>query len=187
MSPLAALAIAAAVIAGPARAFVLGGEITSATMPGRFVKLDPGTARPVGNDTFQDPNLYAFDEDQNILLDRDIRVDVAPGQPFGATIPEGIVVASHYVFFDPAGVAWQQGYVEFDSPILGVATRVWTLQATDFLANTSMTYLNPGLRGLESEDRVWIDPDDPFRLNVDWLAWSPGDYIRVFTARSPGV
>ncbi|MEM9047878.1 MAG: hypothetical protein AAGC92_04085 [Pseudomonadota bacterium] len=176
-----------AVLDSPAAAFVLEGGITRASTPGAFVKLQPGTARAVGNDTFQDPNLYAFDEDQNILLDRDIRVDLAPGRPLGGLIAKGTVVASHYVFFDPAGVSWQEGFVEFDAPILGVATRIWTLQATDFLANTKMTYLNPGLRGLEVEDRVWIDPENPFRLNVDWLAWTPGDYIRVFTARSPGV
>ncbi|MEM8741259.1 MAG: hypothetical protein AAGE13_07145 [Pseudomonadota bacterium] len=175
------------VSAMPAAAFILDGAVTGGSQPGAFAKLDPDQARPVGNDTFQDPGLYGFDEDQNIRLDRDIRVDIAAGSPYGAVIPAGTIVASHYVFFDPAGVAWQQGWVEFDAPILGVATSVWTLQATDFLANTAITYLNPGFRGLEGEDRVWIDAENPFQLNVDWLAWSPGDYIRVFTARSPGV
>ena len=101
-------------------------------------------------------------------------------------IAAGTVVASHYVFFDSIrGV--QIGYVDFDAMILGVAVTRLTMGATDFLANTKVTYLNPELRGLEPGDYAWIDPEDPFRLWVYWAGSSPGDYIRVFTARSPGV
>ena len=165
-------------------AFVLDGKIESGFPLGDFVKLDPERDFAVGNDTFQDNNLYAFDEDQNITLAEDLFVDIGVT---GRTIPAGTVVASHYVFFDPQFGATQSGYIEFDAAILGVATSQWTLQASDFLANTKVTYLNPTLRGLEWEDTVWVDKDNPFRLRVFWGASTPGDYIRVFTAASPSV
>lgn len=184
-SALLALTIAIGVAAPRnALAFTVGGAVERASEPGVFVRLEASSDLVVGEDTFDDANLYAFDEDQNILLERDLAVDIGAA---GRTIPAGTVVASHYVFFDPGWGAFQTGYVEFDAPILGVATSQETLKASDFLANTDVVYLNPILRGLEWEDRVWIDPDDPHRVRVSWLASSPGDYIRVFTARSPGV
>ena len=170
-------------IAGAANAYVLSGAIEEQIGAGDFVKLDPNEGFAVGADTFDTDHLYAFDEDQNIVLDRPIRVDIGGRDGF---IDEGVTVASHYVFFDSLrGV--HIGYVDFDAEILGVAVTQYTLGATDFLANTSVTYLNPELRGLERGDYVWIDPEDPFRLWVYWAGSSPGDYIRVFTARSPGV
>lgn len=172
-------------IALPAHAFVLGGHIDKQTGIGVFEKLDPTTGFAVGADTFDTDNLYAFDEDQNIVLDRDIRVDISAPRT-GAWIRRGETVASHYVFFDSlSGV--QIGYVDFDSPILGVAAFQNTMAETDFLANTDVTYLSPDLRGLEQGDYVWIDEDDPFRLWVYWAGSSPGDYVRVFTKRSPGI
>ena len=105
----------------------------------------------------------------------------------GLLIPKGTIVASHYVFFDPEFGTPQSGFIEFDATILGIATSTQTLQASDFLANTEVTYLNPILRGLEWEDNVWIDKENTFRLWINWAASSPGDYIRVFTAASPGV
>lgn len=76
-------------------------------------------------------------------------------------------------------------YVVFDAPILGVATRQATLAASDDLAGTTVRYVSPELRGLETGDEVWIDPEDPHRLFLLWAGSSPGDYIRVFTA-APG-
>lgn len=177
----------AVLIAAPADAYVLGGAVERQTGQGAFQKLDPDEAFAVGQDTFESDNLFAFDEDQNIVLDRDIRVDIGgDGGGHGGVIRKGVIVASHYVFFDSRHGA-QYGYVDFDSPILGVAVTERTMAATDFLANTAVTYLSPSLRGLEWGDSVWIDRDDPFRLRVYWTASSPGDYIRVFTAKSPGV
>lgn len=176
----------AALIAGlasTAEAYVLGGAIRDQLGGGAFVKLNPDDAFAVGADTFDTDDLYAFDEDQNILLEKPIRVDIGGER---GVIEAGAVVASHYVFFDSiSGV--QIGYVDFDAVILGVAVTQSTMAATDFLASTKVTYLNPELRGLERGDYVWIDPEDPFRLWVYWAGSSPGDYIRVFTARSPGV
>lgn len=172
-----------AALALPAEAYVLGGGIRDQLGSGAFVKLDPDEGFAVGADTFDTDDLHAFDEDQNILLEKPIRVDIGGER---GVIAAGTVVASHYVFFDSIrGV--QIGYVDFDAMILGVAVTRLTMGATDFLANTKVTYLNPELRGLEPGDYAWIDPEDPFRLWVYWAGSSPGDYIRVFTARSPGV
>ena len=174
------VALGLSLVAAPGFAFVLEGEILRQTGNGSFVKLDTDTPFAVGEDTFDDCNLYAFDEDQNITLDRPIVVDI--GGEDGVIAAE-TVVASHYVFFDSLNGV-QIGYVYFDAPILGVAAFQNTMAATDFLANTDVTYISPELRGLEQGDRVWVDEADPHRLFVYWAGSSPGDYIRVFTAQS---
>lgn len=164
----------------PVYATVIGGEILQQNGNGQFVKLDTDESFSVGADTFDDDNLYAFDEDQNILLVEPIRVDIGDDD---GVIPQGTVVASHYVFFDSlSGI--QFGYVDFDAPILGVAAFQDTMFATDFLANTDINYISIELRGLEEGDSAWIDENDPHRLWVYWAGSSPGDYIRVFTALS---
>lgn len=179
----AATGAALALGATPVLATVIGGEILRQNGNGTFVKLDTEESFAVGNDTFDDPNLYAFDEDQNILLEKPIRVDIGGEE---GMIAADTVVASHYVFFDSlAGI--HVGYVDFDSPVLGIAAFQDTMGATDFLANTSVTYLGEALRGLEPGDHVWIDENDPHRIWVYWAGSSPGDYIRVFTAKSAGA
>ena len=177
------LAAILAMLSNPVGAIVLDGEILRQNGFGEFVKLDTSKPFAVGFDTFDDDNLYAFDEDQNILLEEEIRVDIGGEE---GLIPAGTTVASHYVFFDSlAGI--HHGYVYFDAPILGVAAFQDTMGATDFLANTDVNYISTELRGLEEGDYVWIDADDPHRLWVYWAGSSPGDYIRVFTARSPNA
>ena len=170
-------------LALPASATVINGEIIRQNGNGKFVILDPSESFAVGNDTFDDPNLYAFDEDQNILLEEPIRVDVGGEE---GVIPADTIVASHYVFFDSIN-GIHIGYVDFDAPVLGVAAFQDTMAATDFLANTAVTYLSSELRGLEPGEVVWIDPEDPYRLWVYWAGSSPGDYVRVFTERSVGA
>lgn len=173
--------------AGLAGATVIGGAVTSGTAKvngGVFVELDPSTAFSIGNDNFDDNNLYAFNEDQNITITTTINVDI------GTNPVAGDIVASHYIGFDPAyspnAGETIMGYVDFDSAIYGVATSTGTLFASDFLANTAVTYLNPTMRGLEpSTDSVWIDALSPNRLWVKFFAHTPGDYVRVFTERSP--
>lgn len=163
---------------------VVGGGITQQSDPtSSFIRLDLDETGPfaIGDDTVERPHLYAFDEDQNIVLDRALQVDV------GQDVPAGQVVASHYVFFDPLWGTIVSGWVDFDAPIIGIATSRGTLIASDDLQNNAVTYLSPGLRGLEWQDRVRIDPDDPNRLRVAFQASSPGDYIRVFTMFSPAV
>lgn len=174
------LALLGIALASSATATVIDGNILRQTGFGDFVKLDTDERFAVGNDTFDDCNLYAFDEDQNIVLPAPIRVDIGPES---GVIPEGTVVASHYVFFDSISGA-HYGYVDFDAQILGIAVQQDTMAATDFLANTLVDYISVELRGLERGDHVWIDEKDPQRLWVYWAGSSPGDFIRVFTARS---
>lgn len=167
----------------PAWAVVVDGAIVRQLGAGHFVILDTTTPFDVGNDNFNTDHLYAFNEDQNIVLQEPIRVDIGGTN---GVISAGETVASHYVFFDSIdGIHF--GYVDFDAPILGIAAVRETMAATDFLANTSINYISTELRGLEPGDSVWIDPVNPNRLWVYWAGSSPGDYVRIFTARSAGA
>ena len=154
------------------------------TAGGTFVKLTVPLANPfgppnsVGNDTFQSPNLFGFDEDQNILLAAPLTVDVG-----SSPIPAGTLVASHYIFFDPGPSQQIIGTVDFDADVLAIMTSTATLAASDFLANTGVNYLNPGARGLEPGDSVTIS--GPKQILFDTFASSPGDYVRVLTEFSP--
>jgi len=168
-----------------AHALVLDGDIVRQSGRGVFEILDPSLGFTVGNDNFDSYNLFAFDEDQNIVLVEPIRVDITRGGRDGV-IAQGTEIASHYVFFDSLdGI--QYGYVDFDAPILGIAAFQDTMGATDFLANTTVNYIGEELRGLERGDQVWIDAGNPNRMWVYWAGSSPGDYIRVFTERSLGA
>jgi hypothetical protein len=170
-------------VVAPAAATVINGEVLRQNGNGKFTLLDTSVPFSVGHDNFNTDNLYAFDEDQNILLSEPIRVDIGGDR---GMIAQGKIVASHYVFFDSySGI--HEGYVDFDAPILGIAALQETLAATDFLANNSVNYISTELRGLEPGDYVWVDPNDPFRLWVFWAGSSPGDYIRVFTEKSLGA
>lgn len=189
-STLAVLALGSAVVL-PAQAIVTGGSVTVGT--GSFNILTPplsnpfGPANSVGNNTFQNNNLYAFNEDQNVAVGPGALSvnEIAGGGP--GVLPAGTIVASHYVFFDPAGSTHQEGYVDFDADILAVISSTAKLLASDYLANTGINYLNPSARGLEAGDSAIIDPGMANRLLVDWTASTPGDYVRVLTKFSPGA
>lgn len=170
----------------PAGATIIGGTVTggSAYMAGgTFIKLTPPLSNPrrspdtVGNDTYQTPNLYGFDEDQNILLLAELGVDVGTNP-----LPAGTTVASHYVFFDPGPVQTMIGTVDFDADILAIITSTDLLLASDFLASAAVHYLNPKKRGLERRDSVTIS--GPREILFDASASTPGDYVRVLTAFS---
>ena len=188
-----ALGLALALAAYNAHAVVVSGNVTAGV--GGFAVLTPGVdfrstpADTVGNNNHQANDLFAFNEDQNIVLLADLTVDqinsgLGPTVVSGNNILAGVTVASHYVFFDPASTASQEGNVVFDAEIVGVATSLATMDASDFLANTGVNYLSPSLRGLESGDTVSFVGQTLF---VDWSANNPGDYVRVFTLRSPGA
>jgi PEP-CTERM motif len=172
-----------AIAAVPASATVVSGSVSTAGAV--FQKLTVPLSNPfgapnsVGNDTFQSPNLYAFDEDQNILLAAALSVDVGV-----SPIAAGLTVASHYVFFDPTSGAID-GTVNFDSDVLGIMTSTGLMATSDFLANTGVNYLNPVARGLEAGDFATISGTRQIRLIA--FASTPGDYIRVITAFSPGA
>jgi len=174
--------------AGLASGSIITGSVTGGSAlgaGGTFVELTPPLANPfgppnsVGNDTFQSPNLFGFDEDQNILLAAPLPFDT------GGFAAAGTVVASHYVFFDPGPIQTMLGTVDFDSTVLGIISSTGLLFASDFLANTGVNYLNPAARGLEAGDAVFISGAQ--QISFDVSASTPGDYVRVITAFSPGA
>lgn len=182
----AATALAAGLLlAGPSGATIIGGAVTGGDTGGSFVKLSVplanpfGAANSVGADNFQSPDLLAFDESQNIVIGALLTPEV------GAALAVGTVVASHYVFFDPLRSGHMVGTVTFDSNVLAIFTSTASLAATDFLASTGVHYLSPGARGLEPGDSVSISGAN--QISFDTFASSPGDYVRVLTAVSPGA
>ncbi len=189
--PIAFAVVGACVFGQPAWATIVSGNVTGGTYSdSTFVILDlpfdppNGPVNTVGKNDFNTHDLYGFNEDQNILLTSDLLVNV------GATISAGTMVASHYIFWDPPGDSSSTlkkvtGNVVFDSAILGIATSKALLSASDFLANTGVTYLDPNLRGLESTDHVSINGSNTLQIDLHFEANTPGDYIRVFTAYSP--
>lgn len=177
-------------------ATIISGTVTggdSLSQGGTFQKLEvPFTEsnpdNTVGNNTFQDPNLYGFDEGQNVDITVDLAVDIlADGLGGGGPgiVSQGSTVASHYIFFDPSGNTTQMGSVTFDSAIFGIITSTSNLAASDFLINTGVDCLNPAARGLEAGDIVTISGLNT--ISVGWFASTPGDYIRVLTDFSPAA
>jgi hypothetical protein len=180
--------LAVAALSTQAQATIIGGNVTGGSALGAgatFVKLIPpltnpfGPANSVGDDTFQSPNLFAFDEDQNIMITSALAVDV------GTAPSAGTVVASHYIFFDPGPTESVIGTVNFDSDVIAIMTSTGNLAASDFLANTGVNYLNPGARGLEAGDSVTISGARQILFNTS--ASTPGDYVRVLTQFSPAA
>ncbi|MDD5578769.1 MAG: hypothetical protein PHY16_05735 [Methylobacter sp.] len=192
---LISILIISAQFTSPASATIVSGAVTGGTslnQGGHFVKLTvpfsaSTPANTVGNDTFQTPNLYGFDEGQNILITNNLTVnDLADGLGGGSgpgIIPIGSTVASHYISFDPLNSTNVVGSIYFNSDILGIITNTPNLVASDFLIDTGVNYLKPAARGLEPNDNVAITGLQTITGNLS--ANSPGDYIRVLTAFSP--
>lgn len=181
---IAAAAMVCGLFSMPASATIIGGAVTGGTSlsidGAEFRKLvvpftDSLPHNTIGDNNLEQPHLYGFDEEQNIVISSTIQVNI------GTNPVAGDVVASHYIAFDPGPSRSQTGYIDFDADIYGVATSRTNLDGSDFLANTGVTYLSDSLRGLEAGDSVMIDPLNPSRLLVNWTASNPGDYVRVFT------
>lgn len=185
---------AAFALATGAQAAIIGGQVTSGS--GSFQELfipfsesDPDNT--IGNNTFQDDNLYAFEEQQNVVLGSDLQYDLTVGGKTGpgaavlngGVLAQGTVVASHYIGFDPTSGS-VEGWVEFDSDIIAVFYKTNSLLASDAYLNNGVTYLNPGARGLEvGSDHVTEITNR--RVYVSFNASTPGDYLRVMTNFSP--
>lgn len=170
---------------GSASAMVLGGTViggSALAAGGTFVKLTAPLSNPfgppnsVGDDNFQSPNLYAFDEEQYGILGSALATDVGIDP-----LPLGTVLASHYCFFDPGPSKSMIGTIDFDSPVLAIITSLGNLTLSDFLGDPTVNYLNPALRGLEAGDAVTIS--GPNQVLFDVTASTPGDYVRVLTAQ----
>ena len=188
--PLIAFSVLLLAPVGAQNAFaiVTSGAVTGGTAltidGGVFQKLTPPIGM-VGNDNHQSPNLFAFDETQNVVIPAG---GVTTNQCFAAVgtcpIPEGTIVASHYVFFDPDPVRTQEGTVDFDSDVYAIISSTANLLASDFLITTNADYQNPGARGLEAGD--FVTKTGSQQITVDWAASTPGDYVRVLTLFSQG-
>ncbi len=165
--------------AAPAQAAVLSGQITggSAFGKGIFEKLDPMAGGfSVGEDNFNTPNLYAFDERQNFTLTRDLAANL------GLTnIAIGTRVNSHFVFFDPLARETLQGDVAFDTPVLAAITLRRQLIDSNYLGAPSVTYLRPASYGLEPGTDFVTLSGSAIRINF-FTTDSPGDHFRVITA-----
>jgi len=190
-----AASLLAALLAGPAAhatiisGFVTGGSAQSAG--GVFVELTPPFTESdpdstVGNNNFDDPNLYAFNEDQNIQLPTALDVDIHQDGS-STSLPAGATVASHYIVFDPQDTEDIQGSVTFDSAVIAIITDSDKFSDSDGLANPGVNYQNPLLRGLESADSISINGSNPNRVDLDFTASSPGDVVRVLTDFSPAA
>jgi len=162
---------------------VTGG--TALTLDGGVFQILTPPIGPVGNDNHQSSNLFAFDETQNVVIPAGgITTDQCFGDVGTCPIPEGTIVASHYVFFDPDPIRTQDGTVDFDSDVYAIISGTANLLASDFLITTNADYQNPGARGIEGADTV--SRTGAQQITVDWAASTPGDYIRILTVFSPG-
>lgn len=173
----------------PSGATIISGAVTGGNTGGTFVKLTTplanpfGAANSVGNDNFQSPDLFGFDESQNIVLAGPLSVELAVG--VGMSLATGTTVASHYIFFDPRASSHMVGTVNFDSDIVALIWGTANLTGSDFLAQTGVNYLSPGLRGLEPGDTLSVS--GARQITLDTFASSPGDYVRVLTKFSPSA
>ncbi len=180
---------------------IVGGSVTggsSFSNGGAFFKLTPpltkqpsgdptgGSTNSVGFDNFNDDNLYAFDEGQNIELSSSLSVDILASTGMSGSISSGSIVASHYLIYDPSTTRSIEGCVDFDADIFAVITSSSNMNASDMnLANDDVNYVSTSLRGLESGDSVSFPDADTVCIN--FTASSPGDYIRVITDFSPNA
>jgi hypothetical protein len=170
----------------PAFASIIGGAVTGGDSGGTFVQLPvpwgsiSSPANTVGDNNFNNPNLNAFDEQQNVTLSAALTTNVGMNP-----IAAGTRVSSEFVFFDPAATSTMVGYVTFNTPVLGIITEQGTLIASNFLGAPGIKYLDPADVGLESGDSVIIDPSHPNRIDWDTSASSPGDHVRVILQAVP--
>lgn len=146
------------------------------------------------------PDIWAFNERQDVILPAPILLDVQPLNPGvhvpadlnPVWIPAGTCVSSHYLHYEDAVLSTATGGARFVRPILGVAVRQATLDATNFLGRPAVTYptaancnavagVDCGME-LLPQDELRVDAN---RVQVRFDAQTPGDRIRVVTAGDP--
>jgi hypothetical protein len=142
---------------------------------------------------YNDDTLYVWDEQQNVVLPSNLRVDrvfddAAPyitGSSGNYEIVAGTTVSSHYVQWDPQGSRDVLARLQFDSEIFAFITADGKLADSDALLGLArIDYSDFGNRGLESgDDTDWVG--DNTVVEIDWTASNPGDWTRLITAFSP--
>lgn len=171
-------------ILGPAvHAELVSGELTggsSMTNGGSFQLISaPAT---LGNNAFDDDNVRAFDEVQNLTLTASLIMDFPSPDLSSNVLGAGSIVSSHYVIYDPAATQTVEGTVTFDEPVLGIITSNLRFNDTDILLGNPATSYTIGNQELESSDTVMISGNT---IEFSLIAISPGDAIRVITGVNP--
>ncbi|HPG28042.1 MAG TPA: hypothetical protein PLW10_20575, partial [Myxococcota bacterium] len=102
--------------AGIVSGSLMGGQ--AASNGGTFLVVTGASIGTLGNNAFDDDNVRAFDEMQDLTLTSNLILDVvAPGIPSNVLGP-GSTISSHYLIFDPATTTDAIGSISFDEPIV---------------------------------------------------------------------
>ncbi|MCA9501580.1 MAG: hypothetical protein KC616_00785 [Myxococcales bacterium] len=154
-----------------------GGQ--AASNGGTFLVVTGASIGTLGNNAFDDDNVRAFDEMQDLTLTSNLILDVvAPGIPSNVLGP-GSTISSHYLIFDPATTTDVIGSISFDEPIVGVIRTNARFDDTDgTLGDPAVTYAI-GSQGLESSDLISFSGST---LDFDLTTSTPGDAVRIITS-----
>lgn len=180
----AALAATMAMVSAPASAVTtVDGTAAGSASGGPLVPVlfeeitNPVTGQNVGDDPFNLPSLFFMREATNI--------NVGPLSSI-VSLSADTMVDSFYILFDPETTnpaSTVVGEITFGQDILAIITDTDDLEATDSrFGRTDVDYRNDPFRGLEGNDSASFLDDT---LNVEYVATSPGDFIRVLTVAAP--
>ena len=178
------LSLTTLVLLTPAsHALVSGGTVTAGSSfdnGGTFL-LVPAPAT-LGNNAFDDDNVRAFDELQDLELTDNLIMDVRAPTVASNVLAPGSVVSSHYIIYDPATTQTVEGTVTFDEPVLGIIISNLRFNGTDSLLGNPGTTYSIGSQELEDPDFVMINGDT---VTYSFRTSSPGDAVRVITGTDP--
>lgn len=142
-------------------------------------------------------NIHAWDEQTNVLGPKPVEISTNPGS--SAAMTPGIIagaVNSHFIHIETLPGTVMAGWIDFDAPIIGVAFRDSSIDATDAIAGALGTAYPTGnvFRGLgppiNAGTGVIVNPGstNPNRLEifVNTTPIGPSnlvlDQVRVYTA-----
>ncbi len=171
------------------------------TVTGDITLLDPPPADVSQNALESNSTMYAFQEQENLILTNDIRVNaIDPGLYDDTTdlvignLPKGIAVNSYFVTSDrnadEPGFPDLSGTMTFENDILGVIVLSTDLTTSDSDLGAAGTLYTTGviadqLRGLELRqgllDSIEISPDRR-TITINARSILARDQIRIVTA-----
>jgi len=188
---LLAVAVSAvvAVTTAAATIMVVGGQVT---------KIPPPPSVMFGA-LQSDTTMFAFDEQQNVVLGQDVAVDITPPGLYSpscladpncltsGTIAAGTRVSSHFVHADPIDKDHVQleGTVRTDFPILGIAVFDASLDHSDFLGAPGTVYPTGFGRGLNPNDKqndFLIEEQDRETVVIHTDTRLHADQVRIITS-----
>ncbi|MDY6805861.1 MAG: PKD domain-containing protein [Cyanobacteriota bacterium] len=179
--PLSGMAIALTTAPSLAAILSTGGNVTRSGLPSDLRKRGEKDNK----------NIYLFQEKQNVLLRNNLGVDILnTGTHYKrsrGTISAGTTVNSYLLHFNPSKKNQKtSGYVTFDEDILGLMVSKSGLNNTDNkfgLSGSYSTQLKRGIINEKGNDSVTLSSNRR-KLDVDLLAGTAVDQIRIFTERS---